>query len=354
MTEAPSTPPPNDRPLDAATRTAVLNQIADSLDRYAFPEVAAKIQADLRDRIANDGYSDLKSGLQFSETLTAQLQTLSKDLHLKVHFSPAPLPHLDADAEPTPEELEQQRQLSRLRNYDFNKIERLAGNIGYLQLFSFEPPEFAGDTAAAAMAFLAPTHALIIDIRHNRGGSPGMVALLCSYLLPDYPPVHLNDLYWAAEDRTQQWWTVPFVPGQRYLERPVYVLIGSETFSAAEEFAYNLQQLKRAVIVGETSGGGANPGRGIRLDDHFWMFLPTGQAINPITGSNWEGTGVVPDFKIPSELALQAAHLMGLKKLEDTVSSPTLQREVQEAIPMVSNRLDQMQQDLISQIGGLR
>ncbi|MEM9908973.1 MAG: S41 family peptidase, partial [Cyanobacteria bacterium P01_D01_bin.44] len=313
-----------------------------------------KIQADLRDRIAKDGYSDLKSCLQLSETLTAQLQTLSKDLHLQIHFSPEPLPHLDADTEPTPEDLAEQRQLSQLRNYDFNKIERLTGNVGYLQLFSFEPPEFAGDTAAAAMAFLAQTSALIIDIRHNRGGSPGMVALLCSYLLPDYPAVHLNDLYWAAEDRTQQWWTVPYVPGQRYLERPVYVLIGNETFSAAEEFAYNLQQLKRAVIVGEASGGGANPGRGIRLDDHFWMFLPTGRAINPVTGSNWEGTGVVPDFKIPAELALQAAHLLGLKKLEKTVSTPTLKREVQEAIPMVSNRLDQMQQDLISQIGGLR
>ncbi|MEM9164072.1 MAG: S41 family peptidase, partial [Cyanobacteria bacterium P01_F01_bin.4] len=218
MTDAPSAPSPHDLPLDAATRTAVINRIADSLDRYAFQEMAAKIQADLRDRIAKDGYSDLKSGLQLSETLTAQLQTLGKDLHLRVHFSREPLPHLDADADPTPEELAQQRQLSQLRNFDFNKIERLTGNVGYLQLFSFEPPEFAGDTAAAAMAFLAQTSALIIDIRHNRGGSPGMVALLCSYLLPDYPPVHLNDLYWAAEDRTQQWWTVPYVPGQRYLE----------------------------------------------------------------------------------------------------------------------------------------
>ncbi|MEO0456712.1 MAG: S41 family peptidase, partial [Cyanobacteria bacterium P01_A01_bin.114] len=127
-----------------------------------------------------------------------------------------------------------------------------------------------------------------------------------------------------------------------------------ETFSAAEEFAYNLQQLKRAVIVGEATAGGANPGQGIRLDDHFWMFLPTGRAINPITGSNWEGTGVIPDFKIPAELSLQAAHLIGLKKVQDTVSTPNLRREVEEAIPRVSDRLDQMQHDLVSQLGGLK
>ena len=171
-----STPKSPDMPLAAATRTEVLDAISRKLNEYAFPEIASKIQTDIAARIDSDGYQDINSGEQLADTLTAQLQTLSADQHLKVYFSPAILPHLDPKAEIPPEELTRQRQLSQLRNFDFNRVERLRGNVGYLELFSFEAPEFAGDTAAAAMQFLANTSALIIDLRHNRGGSASMVA----------------------------------------------------------------------------------------------------------------------------------------------------------------------------------
>jgi len=351
-----------DLPLDAAMRSQVLEAIAQKLDAYAFPEVAQKIQADIRDRISNEGYQDVKSGFQLAETLTAQLQTLSSDLHLKVHFSPAVLPHLEPQQEIPPEELEIQRRQGALRNFDFNQVERLRGNVGYLELFSFEPPEFAGKTATAAMQFLANTHALIIDLRHNRGGSASMVALLTSYLLPAYPPVHLTDLYWPKEDKTQQSWTLPHVTGDRYLDKPVYVLISPETFSAAEEFAYNLKHLKRAVIVGETTAGGANPGMGFRLHDHFWMFIPTGQAISITTGENWEGSGVLPDFKVPAELSLKTAQLLAFRKLlrdeEEGISKQplesSLKRELEDSLTLVEEDLNRMQQNLVSEMSKIR
>jgi C-terminal processing protease CtpA/Prc len=323
-----------------------------ALDRYAFPEIGQKLQQDLEHRLQAQGYQEVHSGQQLADTLTAQLQALSQDPHLKIHFSPAPLPELDPDAEPSREELEHQRRLSQLRNFDINRVERLAGNMGYLQLHGFEPPEFAGETVVAAMAFLAHTSALILDVRHNRGGSPAMVALLCSYLLPEYPAVHFSTLQWP--DRTQQSWSLPYVPGARYLNRPVYVLTSPETLSAGEEFAYTLQQLKRATVVGETTAGGANPGTGYRLHDHFWMFLPTGQVQNAVTGRNWEGAGVLPDVKVPTELALPAAQLLGLKHLLGTVPETSLQREIEDAIGAVERQLNQMHQDLISQLGGLR
>ncbi len=352
----------DDLTLSAATRTAVLEAIADQLSEYAFPDVASKLQSDLQARLTAKDYQDVKSGAQLAQTLSAQLQTLSGDPHLKVYFSPAVLPHLTPQAEIPPEELAQQRRLSELRNFDFNRVERLRGNIGYLELFSFEPPEFAGDVAAAAMQFLAHTSALIIDLRHNRGGSASMVALLTSYLLPAYPAVHLTDLYWPKANRSQQSWTLPYVSGSRYLDQPVYVLVGPETFSAAEEFAYNLKHLQRAVIVGETTAGGANPGAGFRLHDHFWMFLPTGQAISQTTGENWEGGGVLPDFKIPAELALKAAQLLAFKKLlrddaDQTAPQPlarSLRRELEESLPSVEADLDRMQQALVSDMGKIR
>ena len=351
----------SDLTIDAPTRTVVLEAIAQKLDEYAFPEVAKKLQDDLRDRLAQ-GYQDVKSGVQLAETLTNQLQAVSQDRHLKVYFSPAVLPHLEPQTEISPEELAHQKRISELRNFDINRVERLRGNIGYLELFSFEPPEFAGDTLAAAMRFLANTSALVIDLRYNRGGSASMVALLTSYLLPAYPAVHLTDLYWPKEDRRQQSWTVPHLPAPRYLKKPVYVITGLETFSAAEEFAYNLQQLNRAVIVGETTAGGANPGSGFRLHDHFWMFIPTGQAISMATDENWEGTGVVPDFKVPAELSLKTAQLLAFRKLmrdenegvADGNLEPSLRRELEDSLQLVEADLDRMQQDLVSNMSKVR
>jgi retinol-binding protein 3 len=348
---APSTSFPADFPLQPADVEAVLEALITHLDAYTFPEVAEKIQDDLEQRLDADGYGEVKGGQQLADTLTAQLQSLSQDRNLRLHFSPVPLPHLEP-ADPAPEELDRQYQASRRRNFDLNKVERLAGNIGYIQLFSFEPPEFAGDALAAAMTLVAHTDALIFDLRHNQGGSPAAVAFLCSYLFPAHPPVHLNDLYWSATDETHQWWTLPHVPGPRYLDRSVFVLTSPQTFSAAEEFAYDLQTRKRATVVGETTRGGANPGRGFRLHDHFWIFMPTGQAINPVTGKNWDGTGVLPDVKVPTEIALETAHLIALNQILEAGPTEVARRELEEALPLVERSLHQKRQDLISNLGG--
>lgn len=340
--------------LDAASLDAVLGALVTQLDAYVFPAVAEKIQADIEQRLEAGGYGDIKGGQQLADTLTAQMQGISGDRNLRLHFSPVPLPHLEPEAAPEPAELERQYQASRRRNFDLNKVERLPGNIGYIQLFSFEPPEFAGDALAAAMTLVAHTDALIFDLRHSQGGSPATVALLCSYLFPAHPPIHLNDLYWSETDETHQWWTVPYLPGQRYLDKPVFALVSPETFSAAEEFAYNLQVLKRGAVVGETTRGGANPGRGFRLHDHFWVFMPTGQAINPVTGKNWDTTGVLPTVKVPTETALDTAHLMALNHLLEAGAEGIARRELEEALPRVERSLQQRRQDLIANLGGAK
>ena len=206
------------------------------------------------------------------------------------------------------------RQRGRSTNFGFEKAERLEGNVGYLELRMFMPAELGGETAAAAMNLLANTDALIIDVRKNGGGEPSMVALVSSYLFgPE--PVHLNDLYFRPDDSTHQWWTLPHVPGLRYEGKPVYVLTSKRTFSAAEEFTYNLKCLKRATIVGETTGGGAHPGGIEKVHEHFGVFVPSGRAINPITKTNWEGTGVAPDVPVAADRALPTAHLAALRQI---------------------------------------
>ncbi|MGF1524822.1 MAG: S41 family peptidase [Leptolyngbyaceae cyanobacterium] len=336
--------------LDAAQRTLLLDAVVARLEYYVFPDIATQLQEDLQKRHQSQGYEAISDCEQLAHVLTVQLQELSGDRQLKVHFSPQPLPDLDPNQTPDPESIAAEAHRSSLRNFDINRVERLRGNVGYLELYGFEPPDFAGDVLAAAMTFLARTHALIIDLRHNRGGSPAMVALLCSYLLPAYPATHLNNVYWRPDDSTRQWWTIAHLPAPRYEHKPVYVLTSEATFSAAEEFAYNLQVLNRALIVGEHTPGGANPGQGYRLSDHFWMFVPTGQSINPATGSNWAQTGVIPDVKVPAELALLTAHAMSLNRRLETEADGPQFRELQHSMLLVERELNTKRADLISQL----
>jgi C-terminal processing protease CtpA/Prc len=213
-------------------------------------------------------------------------------------------------------------------NAGYRKVERLGGNVGYLALDGFAGAEAAAEPAAAAMNFLANTDALLIDLRRNGGGDPSGVALLCSYFF-DEKPVHLNSLYWRKGDRTEEFWTRKELAGKRYLNKDVYVLTSARTFSGAEEFAYNLQTQKRATVVGETTGGGAHPGEGRPIGDHFGMFVPTGRAINPITKTNWEGTGVKPDVAVPADEALAKAHELAVKKILADTKDEEARRQIQ-------------------------
>jgi C-terminal processing protease CtpA/Prc len=149
-------------------------------------------------------------------------------------------------------------------------------------------------------------------MRNNGGGSPEMVAYVCSYLFAER--THLNDLYNRKEDKTTEFWTRD-VPGPRLTKQPVFVLTSKRTFSGAEEFTYNLKNLKRATIIGETTGGGAHPVSSHRIDDHFMIGVPDARAINPITKTNWEGTGVEPDIKVPASEALEAAKKMAAEQI---------------------------------------
>jgi C-terminal processing protease CtpA/Prc len=198
-------------------------------------------------------------------------------------------------------------------NCGFEKVERLSSNIGYLKFNMFADPEVCGPTAVAAMNFLGNSDAIIIDLRENGGGDPKMIALLSTYLFSK--PTHLNDLWERKSDTTQQYWTLPYVPGKRLDDKPAYVLTSKRTFSGAEEFSYSLKNLKRATIIGETTGGGAHPVRGQRIDDHFMIGVPFARAINPSSKTNWEGIGVEPDVKVPAAEALATAQKLATEKL---------------------------------------
>jgi hypothetical protein len=330
VAQAPEQP---DLTIDAAMRTQVIDGVLKRLsDSYVFPETAKKMEQAIRDRASKKEYDQITSAKEFATKLTNDLQEVSHDKHLRVRYSDRAIPERGPRREPTAAEREEQKRELTWMNHGFSKVERLPGNIGYLEFLNFMDEELGADTVAAAMNFINGTDALIIDMRNNGGGNPAMVALVCSYLFgPE--PVHLNDLYWREGNRTDEFWTRKEIAGKRYLNKDVYVLTSKRTFSGAEEFTYNLKNLKRATIIGETTGGGAHPGGGFRITEHFGMFVPTGRAISPITKTNWEGTGVAPDIAVPADQALLTARVMALKKslttLKDQDLKPRLEAEIQ-------------------------
>jgi hypothetical protein len=331
-----SAQPAADLQVDAATRSKVIEGALAALTRYyVFPDVAAKISIEVRRRVATRKYDGLTSGRAFAQRLTDDLRAINRDPHLGIEFSVDPVPDRKGDQELTPEQREQLHRRFTFSNAGFVKAERLAGNIGYLRLDAFAPAEETAPRAAAAMSLLADTGALIIDLRSNGGGWPATVGLLITYLFPADDEHHLHDVYSRVDGTTRQYWTSTDVSGKRYTGKPVYVLTSAHTFSAAEGFAYDLQAMRRATVIGETTGGGAHPSLVEKLDTHFLLIVPNSRVINPVTHTDWEGTGVKPDIAVRADRALDVAYRAALDAVRPTIDAtrnPDAVKEIDEAI----------------------
>jgi hypothetical protein len=298
--------------IDAAERKKVIDGVAEVLKEYYIELAMAQQMADaLKAHEAKGDYNSLTDGDAFASQLRKDLLAVSHDKHLGVSFNSYKAP---PRGEPTPEDEARFHKQMERQNCAFDKVEILPNNIGYIKFDGFMDAEFCGPTVVAAMGFVAHTDALIFDLRQNGGGQPAMVTLIASYLFDK--PTHLIDMYFRKEDRTQQNWTLSYLPGKRMPAQPVYVLTSKRTFSGAEEFAFDLQTQKRAVIVGETTGGGAHPVSGHLVADYFMVGVPFAKSLDPVTRTNWEGTGVEPDVKVPATDALETAQKLALEKLQ--------------------------------------
>ncbi len=291
---------------------ALTNLMREMEAQYVDADIAKTISAELKKWMVTDEYRDLSEPVAFSSKVNALLKKNVTDAHLRFMYSESVLPPRADPREPSPAENARRQRELRYRNAAFDKVERLPGNVGYIKFNMFASPEDMARPVEGAMRFLADTEAMIIDLRQNGGGSPSGVQLFCSYFFSE-TPVHLNSIYYRPTNETTEFWTLKELPGPRFTDKPVYVLVGNRTGSGAEECAYNFQTQKRGTIIGESTWGGANPGGTVRLGDHFSCFIPVGKAINPVTKTNWEGTGVIPDEKVAVSDALKVAHLKAIQ-----------------------------------------
>ncbi|MFT5285086.1 MAG: hypothetical protein ACI8TQ_001247 [Planctomycetota bacterium] len=325
--------------LDGARRTQVIERTLELLrDRYVFPEVGQAMSGLVSGKLTDGAYDSISNPSALAIALTSDLQGLSKDLHLRVSFNPQVSMF---EENQTPEVEAEVNARAAYVNYGFERVERLACNVGYIDLRNFHSADLGGPTAIAAMNFVANSNAIIFDLRQNGGGSPEMVQLISSYLFGE-KSVHLNSLYWREGESTEEYWTDPKAPGLHCPDVPVFVLTSGRTFSAAEEFSYNLQSLGRATIVGETTGGGAHPGGSVPVDDQFAVWIPMGRAINPITKTNWEGVGVEPEVDVPAHIALEMAHMLAIEGLLGSTGDARVLEELENELISVRERIDKL------------
>jgi C-terminal processing protease CtpA/Prc len=254
---------------------------------------------------------------RLAAAVTADLQSVNGDKHLRLLYHDEPIGHREPG-----DDAEEYAAVARWAQQTCGgvaRVQRLAGNVGYLDLQPILfPAVIGGELITAALSLVAATEALIIDVRECLGGEPAMVAFLISYLW-DHDPVQLTGLQERQDDRPRQSWTLPYVPGRRFGKtKPVYVLTSAATFSGGEQLAYDLKQLCRAVLIGEPTRGGGHAREGFRVHPHLEATISVAAAVSPVSGTSWEGTGVTPDIPTPAARARDKAHRLALEQVITT------------------------------------
>ena len=282
--------------IGAEQRTLAIDSVVAKLVRnYVFPDVATRLADSLKARHARGVYDDYANEISFAHRLNGDLLELGRDKQMGVEYVwrvplPAPVPTPPA-----------------MLHCGLDSAKVLEDSVGYVKFYGFSEPERdCGHEVSEAMNAVAGSRALIIDLRENGGGSPSMVAYLAAYLVSGC--THLDDVWDRRTGQSKKIWTSDGLPGPSFGgTKPLYILTSGRTFSTAEEFAYDLLSLKRAIIVGETTGGGAHMTALGQIGEHLLVRVPVARAVNPITGTNWQGVGVEPDVRVPESEALATA-----------------------------------------------
>ena len=311
-----------------------VSQLIDSINlsldnNYVFPDKAQRISKFLQSQSKKKAYATLtKDPHKLAIEIQADIYKIHRDPHLLVEYNPEFAARSQGKIEPSEEEISQSKKYWKENNYFFKKVELLPGNIGYFPFNGFvEHIEEAKPIIASALGFLANTSAIIIDLRENQGGEPDMVSQLESYFFKE--KTRMNDLVNRSNKDTTFYYADPAKTNGLTLSMPVYILTSKKTFSAAEDFSYAMQQAKRAIIVGEVTGGGAHPTRPFAVGQGFIVSVPFARSLNPVTKTDWEGTGVIPDFKIEATKALLKAQELIFKDRQITAHDEKEKQKMQ-------------------------
>lgn len=336
----------DEAPLTSADKRKVVEQLGETLGaNYVFADKVKGIVAALRARLESGKYDVASDKQALARALSEDLVTASGDLHFFVGVDPTFAADFAARKDPVRAAAlrEQDRREAARVNFGFADLRRLEGNIAYVSLSHFADPELGYDAAAAAMRFIENSDAVIYDLRYNNGGHLEMAQLLASQLFRGDKDQALFDYYYNEDGRRIErgQWVLPALPAGRLTGKPVYVLTGSTSFSAAEWFAYSLRKLGRATLVGERTAGGAHPVDRKPVGTDFFVQVPIGQIRDPVDHGDFEGKGATPDHAVASADALPLAHRLALADLAR--ADPARQAEADWLAPVLAVRAQPVQ-----------
>ncbi len=307
-------------------------QIVDSAAKlfesyYVYPDIGSRIAKTIRDKYNNNQYDQILNPHHFSRALTEDMKLVNEDKHISIKFDPILIERYSSNQENGDDSYNEfNDQLSQFNSHYFEQVSILEGNIGYIRFKEFSDGAGVSETIASLMNFLRDTEAVIFDVRKNRGGSGYTVQLLISYFTRT--STLLNKFYERPNESIRQVWSFPLMNKYNMTEKEVIILVGPKTFSAAEGFAYTMKNLNRATVIGQATGGAAHTVDYYALNENFYAIVPTGKGINPITETNWEGTGVKPNIIIESDKALDTARLILIKNAMNNYQQDDFRQKV--------------------------
>jgi hypothetical protein len=289
-----------------ATKTLIDSLTNQIIKYYVIKDAAIKMNSYIKKRYKEGHYNNIKDPHALAGALTSDILFINRDEHFHLEYNPQMANELLGNIDDVPKMVADKLRQEKEKNFGFKKVEILNGNIGYLEISGFSRlNNYSKATADAALKLLSNSRAIIIDLRYGIGGSPDMVNHIVSHFFKE--PTHVSDIFIRSENSTLPYWTVPDSSYGVLTDIPLYILTSYKTFSAAEGLTYELQCLKRAIVVGEVTRGGAHTVTYRPLSSGFVCDIPFGRATSPVTKRNWERIGVTPDIKVPAEKSLEIA-----------------------------------------------
>jgi len=300
-------------PMSTHESRAVILSLADLLrERFAFRERGIAAANEIEAMQQRGEFDDARSAAALLALIETRIAPIVNDRHFRVRYLGPEVLAGFSEGPPSTGEIAAFHEEVRLRGSEIPDVRWLPGNVGYIRINMFLDTPPGVEKLAAAMGMLADTGALIIDVRGSPGGEPAGVANVIGHLIAERTAtVRVETAFDPSSNRT--FYAEPRTPG--FAGKPIYVLIDGETGSGAEEFAYDLQAMQRATLVGQTTFGAATPGGFRPLTNGFAAFIPMQTVSNTVTGTNWEGVGVRPDVEVASEQALEQAHRLALESI---------------------------------------
>lgn len=297
-------------PLTTIVKLRLIDSLGNALNRnYIYPDKAIEMARFISQKQRRKGYKEIDDPQAFANQLTKDIQRIYKDGHLLVRYDPdleKRIRVFETGFQNDSPDWEKERR----QNFFFQKTEVLSGNIGYIVFTNFADTNACSrKTVQAAFQFVANTDALILDLRNNFGGRIAMAREIANYFF-NAPQRTGRSFNRITNTWTDEW---AGIENGLHLTMPLYILTSKRTFSAAEGLAYNLKYLKNAVLVGDTTRGGAHITRSFALGNGFVGFIPFTRSENSVTKTDWEGTGVLPTVSVAEASALHKTQELILK-----------------------------------------